>query len=122
MTLKPCAPVLAKGSNLGGRSADGHGEKSNRLESPVTTQRWLEPIRIDRASTETLALDSSSVHVLPRGPTALLRNFRLARGGRQLGTVLHLPLVKAAAIPQKPFSEAQLLANLRPLIAQEAIR
>jgi DNA-binding response OmpR family regulator len=33
-----------------------------------------------------------------------------------------LPLVKAAAILQKPFGEAQLLATLRPLIARKAVR
>jgi CheY-like chemotaxis protein len=33
-----------------------------------------------------------------------------------------LPLVKAAGILEKPFTVAQLLVNLRPLIAQKAIR
>jgi hypothetical protein len=71
--------LCAQGTNVSGRRADGRREKSNQTE--ITGYQRSEPIRIDRASTETLAVDSCSVHQLPPSPARTPRNFHYACGG-----------------------------------------
>jgi hypothetical protein len=75
-------PGLGQGTNVGGRRADGRRENQNQTE--VTGYQRFEPIRIDRASTETLAVDSCSVHQLPRSPARTPQEFSLCLRGRRI--------------------------------------
>ena len=77
-----CAPVWAKGPMSA--AVEPMDVRENQNQTEVTGYQRFEPIRIDRASTETLAVDSCSVHQLPRSPARTPQEFSLCLRGRRI--------------------------------------